>query len=80
MAALGCHHIVAILSGGCQPRQECLLAGVGGELVIGAGAHIPPSQRFVNYPVKSKTNVYVEFRGVNEAGVMQGGVSIGFAV
>lgn len=79
MAALGVNHVVALLSGGCQPDQECLLGGVGGELIVGSGAHIEPSQRIVNYPIPSvKKNVIIMIRGTIEAGVIMGGLSIGF--
>lgn len=80
LAALGVNHVVAILSGGCAPTQEILCGGVGGELNISAGEKGSVSMRTCNYTVLSKTNVYVEFRGTIEAGVIMAGISIGFVV
>lgn len=79
MAALGCHTLLAKLSGGVVDPQSLILGAVGGELIIGAGAHIKPSQRtHLAIMVKELESVYVEIRGVNEAGVMDGVVSLGF--
>jgi hypothetical protein len=81
MAALGVHAIVAKTSVGTVDDNSFLLAGVGGELIIGAGAHISPSQRtHCHYKVKESTNIMVELMGIFEAGVMDGIVSLGFVI
>ena len=81
MAALGINHIACLLSAGCTPQIELLLGGIGAELIVSAGSHIDPSQNcFVSYNVKKNTAVYVAFRGLIEAGVILGGVSLGFVV
>lgn len=81
MAALGVNHIISKLSRGTIDHQEILLSGVGGELIIGSGAHISPTQRHhIGILVKPNTGVYTEFMSIIEAGVMDGVISLGFVV
>jgi len=79
MAALGCHHIMCKASQGLVDNQEVQIAGVGGELIIGHGAHIPPTQRVgIAWQIKDGEPVYISFRGVIEAGIMDAAASFGF--
>lgn len=79
MAALGVNHLIAKASNGLVDDQEILLGGVGGELIVGSGAHLEPTQRaFINWPIKSGEPIFVEFMSIIEAGVMDGLVSFGF--
>lgn len=81
LAALGNMHGVMILTEGVLDRQEILLGGVGGELITGEGVTNPPTQRaFIDYPTKPEGSVYIEFRGVIEAGQCVCAASIGFVV
>lgn len=81
MAALGVNHLVWKGSVALEDAQSILLGGVGGELIIGSGASNPPTQRTdLAIHVKEKTSVYSEFMSIIEAGVMDGAISLGFAV
>lgn len=78
---LGCHAAVCILSQGCSPTQEILCGGGGGELIIGAGSTVMPTQEVdCQYTVTPNQGIYVEFRGVGEAGTIMGAVSLGLVV
>lgn len=80
-AALGLQGNVCKLSKGVEDDQEILLGVSGGELNVGSGHLNAPTQRHhVSYKVKAKTNVYVAFRGIFEAGVSLGMISLGFVV
>lgn len=79
LAALGVHAIVGKASGGVKDPQSFLLGGIGGELIVGSGAHVSPSQRtHIAVIVKDLEAVYTEMRGIFEAGIMDGVVSFGF--
>jgi hypothetical protein len=81
MAALGVNHLVGRLSKALEDDSDFILGGVGGELIIGSGAHLEPTQRaFVSYRVKKNQNVYGEFMSIIEAGVMSGAYALGFVV
>jgi hypothetical protein len=80
MAALGVNHGVAIATGGVE-RQEWLLGGVGGELIIGAGASNPPTQKHhLHCQVKPGESVRIDFMSIIEAGVVDCAISVGFVV
>lgn len=79
LAALGVNHLITKARGGLKDDQEILLGGVGGELIIGSGAHIEPTQRVgIEWPIEPNEAIYVEFMSTIEAGVMDGLVSFGF--
>jgi hypothetical protein len=78
MAALGVNHAMAKLSN-CVDNQELNLGGVGGELIIGAGAHVSPTQSLYDHILlKEKTPVNVQFMSIIEAGVVDCALSLGF--
>ncbi len=78
-AVLGSHAGVFILSDAVFPRQEILCGGGGGELVIGAGDIIGPSQEFdCQIPCDKKKLIFAESVGVGEAGTIMNAMSLGF--
>lgn len=80
MAALGVNHLVWKGTVGLEDPQGVILGGVGGELVIGSGAHNSPTQRQVSMLLKDSTSVMSEFMSIIEAGVMDGVIALGFVV
>lgn len=81
MAALGVNHIINKIKNGVVDEQQFICGGVGGELVIGSGAHISPSQRtHLAIKLKGKTAIYSEFMSIIEAGIMDGVAAFGFVV
>ncbi|MCK5606122.1 hypothetical protein KAR91_29760 [Candidatus Pacearchaeota archaeon] len=78
-AALGSHAGYIILSDAVFPRQEILCGGGGGELIVGAGDIIGPSQEFdCQIPCDARKLIYAESVGVGEAGTIINAMSLGF--
>jgi len=78
MAALGVNHGIAKISN-CVDAQEVLLGGVGGELIVGSGAHVSPTQSLYDHILlKEKTPVNIQFRSIIEAGIVDCALSLGF--
>lgn len=78
-AALGSHVGGFILSDAIFPRQEVICGGGGGELVVGAGDIIGPSQEFdCQIPCDKRKLIFAESVGVGEAGTIMNALSIGF--
>jgi hypothetical protein len=75
-AALGCHAGVMLLSDGCPPN-EILCGGGGGENQTAAGGNTVPTQETDCQIPLNGDPIYVEARGVGEAGTISVGVSLG---
>jgi len=81
LAALGCCSGVVKISQGTVDEQHINAGSWGGELIVGDGDVVPPSQRVdAGYALKGGEPIVVEARMVNEdGGTISIGVSLGVA-